>query len=694
MSGAESPFAMTLSLNVLEHLGVNLYSNVPAVISEAIANAWDADAARVEIVVDSKDQRITITDNGIGMGLGDINEKFLKVGYRRREEPNGDKTPKGRTPMGRKGIGKLSLFSIAKNIEVYSMKSGEKRALMLDTDEIEEWIKKHGDKQPYRPSDLGEFEGFSFSDLSASPVTNGTQIVIYNLKRNVNRMTAESLRKRLARRFGIRCTENELKIVLNDAPISMNDRDYFGKLEYVFLYGDDPRVFGALDQKNTAIHRRDTRLPGGNGNIPELRNCSVRGWIGLAKHAGDLAGDTQLPKNERDNLNKVSVMAREKLVLEDVLGKMRFSSHFVHNAIGEVHADFLDRDGMSDIATSNRQGIIEHDPRAEALFEFLRNELTGLRDVRDDAMREQAMDAAIQFIPALENWFNQMRPDTKAAAQEFFAKINRLVMDPEQKRFLFAHAVPAFINYQFRGKLSALGKLSEENLADFLEVAGDLDHMEAVHYHSITSERLEAIAALEDAVENNVLEGFIQEFLFNHLWLLDPSWERGTEVKEKFITRRFEEIRKEGQEVGAEVEERGFVDIQYRRIAGAYVVVELKRPGVSVDSLKLEGQIRKYKAAAEEYADAKMREEGQSQPCPVDVVCVLGKEPRDWRENTRTREQGINSFAAKRIRVMTYGELIANARRMYQGYLDSIPEADAEVLNAVRNIMTAEAKRK
>ncbi|WP_181440300.1 ATP-binding protein [Curtobacterium sp. MCLR17_042] len=56
---------MTISLNVLNHLGINLYSNVPAVLSEVVANAWDADATRVDI--DVAGGTVTITDDGHGM---------------------------------------------------------------------------------------------------------------------------------------------------------------------------------------------------------------------------------------------------------------------------------------------------------------------------------------------------------------------------------------------------------------------------------------------------------------------------------------------------------------------------------------------------------------------------------------------------------------------------------------------------
>lgn len=75
----EHKFTMSLSLNVLNHLGINLYSNVPAVLSEIVANSWDADAENVTIAISSDE--IIIEDNGCGMTVSDINSHFLKVGY-------------------------------------------------------------------------------------------------------------------------------------------------------------------------------------------------------------------------------------------------------------------------------------------------------------------------------------------------------------------------------------------------------------------------------------------------------------------------------------------------------------------------------------------------------------------------------------------------------------------------------------
>ena len=77
-------YSMTLSLNVLKHLGFGLYSNVPAVLSEAVANAWDADAEHVWIDIDAQAETITIRDDGHGMSVEDANKKYLYVGYERR----------------------------------------------------------------------------------------------------------------------------------------------------------------------------------------------------------------------------------------------------------------------------------------------------------------------------------------------------------------------------------------------------------------------------------------------------------------------------------------------------------------------------------------------------------------------------------------------------------------------------------
>ena len=61
-----SDFEIKIDLNVLNHLGMSLYSNTPAVLTEIISNAWDADAQNVEITLDVEKGEVIIKDDGHG----------------------------------------------------------------------------------------------------------------------------------------------------------------------------------------------------------------------------------------------------------------------------------------------------------------------------------------------------------------------------------------------------------------------------------------------------------------------------------------------------------------------------------------------------------------------------------------------------------------------------------------------------
>lgn len=137
------PYELNIDLNVLNHLGLNLYSSVPAVLSELVANAWDADATRVDISFQKSTQNeeivaIVVHDNGTGMSDQDLRDKFLIIGYERRAKDRGDFTAgRKRLVMGRKGIGKLSMFSIANSIEIFSKHEDDApRGIRLETDGV------------------------------------------------------------------------------------------------------------------------------------------------------------------------------------------------------------------------------------------------------------------------------------------------------------------------------------------------------------------------------------------------------------------------------------------------------------------------------------------------------------------------------------------------------------------------------
>ena len=48
---------MKFDISTIKHLGVNLYSTLPPILSELIANAWDADATEVTIYLNDQNEK-------------------------------------------------------------------------------------------------------------------------------------------------------------------------------------------------------------------------------------------------------------------------------------------------------------------------------------------------------------------------------------------------------------------------------------------------------------------------------------------------------------------------------------------------------------------------------------------------------------------------------------------------------------
>jgi len=645
-------YRMTLSLNVLNHLGINLYSNVPSVLSEVVANAWDADAQVVRVEIDAKAEKITITDDGHGMSREDVNGKFLMVGYRRRDNSTERLTPKfKRAVMGRKGIGKLSLFSIANCIDVYSTKDQQRSAFRMDVQDIKEKISES--ITSYFPLALTDFP----PDLSV-----GTRIVLSGLKKTI--WQAETaLRKRLARRFSIIGDAHDFAIEVNGTPIVVTDRDYFHRIQFIWTYDDLGNAIAAQCPNIENIQKRD--------GILADSGFTVTGWIGTVRESGDL-------KDGTDNLNKILIMVRGKVAQEDVLDTFTEGGIYSKYLIGEIHADFLDADDQEDIATSGRQRIIEDDPRYKSLLHFLQGELKNIQNQWTTLRNTKGEKVALE-IPAVKEWFTSLSQENKARARSLFGKINQLTLssEPDRKRLL-KHSILAFESLRYRDNLQALDAVSPEHLDAFTMIFKDLDDIEATLYHQIVSERLQIIQALENKVEANEREKIIQKHLFVHLWLLDPSWERvtGSEYMEKQASKEFGDI--DAKLTPKELE--GRIDLKYRVTSGKHLIIELKRADRILTTAEVLEQGSKYRSALRKLLNAT----GQKR-APIEVVCVVGRPLQDWEDEENGRDESARALDEKGIRVVMYQELIENAHRAYKSYLEKKQEA-GRILKIIQSI--------
>ena len=431
-------YQMSIDLNVLNHLGLKLYSNVPAVLSEVVANSWDADAENVDIEI--KSGQITITDDGHGMTEADINEKYLTVGYEKRKREAKQTHRHKRPVMGRKGIGKLSLFSIADIVEVQTVKDGKKNGFVMSAQKIEDQIGKQ-DGSTYYPDPLPD-DKFTLD-------RDGTQIVLTELKKRVSQAPA-ALRKRLARRFSIIGTEYNFTVRINENPVEITDRNYFHKLQYLWYYGEEGERYIAFCNSERLEHEegREGKIElESEGDTGEV-GYQVTGWIGTAIGSGDL-------KDGEDNLNKIVIMVRGKLAQEDILEDFTEGGLYTKYLIGEIHADFLDLDDQEDIATSNRQEIIKDDSRYLVLRDWIKGELRNIKRQWTTLRNEKGIEEARQ-IPAIDEWVKGLGTDKQKQAKSLLGKIGQLTLEEEDRLELYRHSVLAFESLNYKDSLSAL----------------------------------------------------------------------------------------------------------------------------------------------------------------------------------------------------------------------------------------------
>ncbi len=643
VSPIPSPYEMTVDLNVIEHLGINLYSNIAAVLTEAVANAWDADAEQVEIKIDPNQKWIAISDDGVGMSVADINDKYLRVGYRRRDDGNeGSVTAKRKRPvMGRKGLGKLSLFSIANVIDVQSAKNGEAHGLRMTVEGIRQSLDR-GDRA-YRPDPLPREE---------IEVTKGTRIVLKEIKRTRLTPGVAALRKRLARRFSIIGESHRFRVAIDGESITAKDRGDLSIAQFLWAFGDYQPPPSAIPN---VVERE--QLPERSPDWEE--DWIVRGWLGTAHKP------KQLDSREAGNLNGIVVFARGRLFHENILDKVNDGRLYTKYLTGQIEAEFLDRDDDPDIATSDRQRIQEDDPRYEALLSFLRSSLSLVEKRWTEWRRKHEVRRAKEVSPALEEWLTTLPEGHKATAEKLIARLSALPIDEDDDRkLLYRHGILAFERMRLRGSINEFVD-NLENVDKLLRILADRDALEAALYRDIVKSRLEAVRKFQDLVDKNVIEKVLQQHLFDHLWLLDPAWERAT--GSELIESRLREVGVITDDL-TEKEKLSRVDIAYRTNAGKHIIVELKRAGRVLMLLDLQRQ-------GQTYVD-KLKKILLNHGSPdIEVVFVLGKPIQEQDDNPERLKASMTAVSPG-SRVIYYDTLIRGAEEAYSEYLEASKELD------------------
>lgn len=650
----QRPLLMTINLNALEHLGMNLYSSIPAVLSEIVANSWDADANEVDITIDFEEKTITIQDDGTGMDRDGVIDRFLTVSYKKRSNPSNTKTPKGRSPMGRKGIGKLSIFAIAGLTEIYTISNGEKTAFRLDRQAIKDFV-----QDPNNNGNGYEPEEIAWSEELTDDFKSGTRIVLTNLSKSLSRLTENGLRQRVARRFSIIDPRHEFNVKINGIDITPEDRGYHKLLQYLWNYGDSDQFIDLcnLDRDN------ENRSSCISESLKDA-NLSLKGWIGTVKKSGNLKVEGG------ENLNRLAIFMRGKMAQEDILAGFGRKGIYADYIVGELHCEELDADDQDDIATSSRQAFKEDDQRYEDLRKIVLSELQYISNVWSEWRNSDGVKEANR-IPAVSAWLEDLKGDTKKKAERWVGRLNTIKSGDRDKKELLKASVLAFESYRRKESLETLEKFEDLDLESILKIYSDIDDLEISYYGQIVKNRLEIVNHFKKLIEENRLEDVLKEYIFEHLWLIDHTWERvkGTKIIESnlrnFLNTNTDKLTQE--------EKRGRIDIGYRTITGKHVIVELKRPSVAPKIDSLTAQIRKYRDGARKLLSTCGKPYNE---WPIEIICILGKGPPELESSQTGYSDVTNSLEAVDARIVYYNELITLAEESYKEFLEEHKQKD------------------
>lgn len=503
-------YAMQISRLTIDKLGVKLYDKVSAVLSELVANAYDADAEWARVIlpfdmflankvgghVTDKGLQIVIQDNGHGMTADEVNRFYLNVGFNRRTT-RGEVTPRyKRRVMGRKGIGKLAPFGICREIELVTA-GGQKTSsgycvsnLVLRYDDILEET-----SQPYNPKPGPKDETFA-------PET-GTKIILRDFERK-RVPDGETLHRQLAARFGLK--RKDWSIQVTDS--ATGHEFTVGDLEIKKMPGTEIVV----DAR--PVDMDGTHLP-------------VSGWIAYS----------EVPYKD-EAMAGVRIFARGKLVAQTrdfeigsgFTGEYKMRSYLV----GEVHADWLD-EGDDDVIRSDRQDILWSSEKGEALRAWGEALIRELAKSADTSIRSQTWDDFLRASPLEERLESlkdaDVRESIRRAAKLFVKRTDReAVRDPD-----YAARVTdlAFAIGPHKALLDTLHDIAEEATTT-VEMVIDLfsraSIAETYSLGQVAQERVQAVKKLDELIRSHETEeSQLQELIERSPWLLHPEWTRLTE---------------------------------------------------------------------------------------------------------------------------------------------------------------------
>lgn len=138
---------------------------------------------------------------------------------------------------------------------------------------------------------------------------------------------------------------------------------------------------------------------------------SIKGWIGSIKQPSQL-------NTPEGNLNSIVVLSRGRLFQENILDDINDGGIYTKYLTGQLEADFLDTDEDEDIATSDRQRVVEDDPRYQYLKSLVKIALRKVAGQWSSLREKQGAKEAKESNPVLAEWIGSLKPASRGYAEK------------------------------------------------------------------------------------------------------------------------------------------------------------------------------------------------------------------------------------------------------------------------------------
>jgi len=618
----ERKLRMRYAGGLIKHLGVHMYSGAVPAVAELIANAWDADATRVELEIPlgekwSPGSVIRVRDDGVGMAFKECNEKFLLVG-RDRRRLEGDTTPGGRKIMAHKGIGKLACFGVAHLVEVRTVKDRWLTRFEMDYEDI---LQRSGDEL------VAQYEPPVLEDREVEE-PDGTEVTLkkIQLRRAINE---EDFRDSMARRFAV--LSRRFQVIINRNLLTPRELNYQFRFPKKGLAKEELEDFGP-----------------------------IKWWVGF----------TPSPIRHQDGRG-IAVIVRGKLAQTPFFFNLKgglWGQHGVQYLTGEVRANALD-EGDVDLIATDRASIMWEDPRATPLLEWGQKKVRELLQKWAEGRAEERIEELMKKKPYAER-LSGFRPRERRELGKAIDTLARIeTIEPDRFRQVVDDLMSAYEDRQLLDLMREINAADETAREEVLRLFAEWNVLEAIHTYQIVRGRLHVVWKFEEMIKAGVPEKpDMQDLLKKNPWLIEWGW---TILQHE---RSLDRILAEEFGLGELEDEEGRLRPDFFCLADSMrvVVVEVKRPGEPFGR----AEMRK----TQDYVHYLRRHLGQSTYPPdtrkVEGRLILSRYPEQARDLALALEK-------EDIYVRTWEDLLRAATKQHEEFLDVVkrraPEDDARI---------------